>query len=83
MMCPARLCDGIGKQRYVSHKVEALNPALRKTGTQQGLGSQWCNRLPAMPPRYWEEEGMVWSVCVFRLLPDNRLSENSGMEQEQ
>jgi hypothetical protein len=27
-------------------------------GTQQGLGSQWCNRLPAMPPRDKGEKGV-------------------------
>ena len=35
-----------GGRRYIGHKVEAKNPALWKTGTQEGLGSQWCNRLP-------------------------------------
>jgi hypothetical protein len=28
------------KRRYIRHKVEALNPALRKMGTQEGVGSQ-------------------------------------------
>src|SRR5919106_1888631 len=35
-------------RRNIRHKVEALNPALRKLGTQEGLGSQWCNRLPSI-----------------------------------
>ena len=48
-----------GGRRYISHKVEASNPALRKTGTQQGQGSQWCDRLPAIPHKVGEEGVVV------------------------
>src|SRR5215211_5558452 len=37
-----------GGRRYIRYKVEALNPVLWKLGTQKGLGSQWCNRLPSI-----------------------------------
>src|SRR5215216_3373848 len=57
----------------ISNKVEALNSALRKLGTQEGLGSQWCNRLPSIAQEVggerWGRKGL-WSVCVFCLLPD-------------
>jgi hypothetical protein len=47
--------------RHVSfphkHKVEALNSALRKLGTQEGLGSQWCNRLPSIAREVGGERG--------------------------
>jgi hypothetical protein len=33
-------------RRYIRHEVEASTPVLRKLGTREGLGSQWCNRLP-------------------------------------
>src|SRR5215217_5989698 len=42
-------------------------------GTQQGLGSQWCNRLPAMPPRHRGERGYAWSVYAFWLLHESWL----------
>jgi hypothetical protein len=54
----------------IRHKVEALNSALRKLGTQEGLGSQWCNRLPSIPQKKMGEKGVVWSVCAIRLLAD-------------
>ncbi len=53
----------------IRHKVEALNSALRKLGTQEGLGSQWCNRLPSIPQEDGEK-GVVVGICVFRLLPN-------------
>jgi hypothetical protein len=56
--------------RKIRHKVEALNPALWKLGTQEGLGSQWCNRLPRLFPKKRGEKGVVVGTCVFRLLPD-------------
>src|SRR5215210_3927917 len=31
---------------YIGHEVEASTPVLGKLGTSEGLGSQWCNRLP-------------------------------------
>ena len=37
-------------RRYTRNKVEARNPVLWKAGTQEGQGSQWCNRLPTRPP---------------------------------
>jgi hypothetical protein len=46
----------------VKHKVEALNQALRKWDTQEGLGSQWCNRLPCISLRKGEE-GVVIGMC--------------------
>src|SRR5918998_5353878 len=45
-MRPTPTCGAMKKQRHTSCKVEAKNPALWKTGTQKGSGSQWCNRLP-------------------------------------
>jgi hypothetical protein len=45
----------------IRHKVEAKNPALWKTGTQKGRGSQWCNWLPTTPHKYGEE-GVVIGV---------------------
>jgi hypothetical protein len=39
-------------------------------GTQEGLGSQWCNRLPHLLPKNMGEKGVVVGICVFRLLPD-------------
>jgi hypothetical protein len=34
-----------GGRRYIKHKVEALNPALWKLGTQEGLGrKEFCGR---------------------------------------
>src|SRR5215204_2393518 len=39
-------------RRYIGHEVEALTPVLGKLGTKEGLGSQWCNRLPRCDPRY-------------------------------
>ena len=53
----------------MKHKVEALIPALWKTGTREGLGSQWCNRLPSIPQEDGEK-GVVVGACVFRLLAD-------------
>jgi hypothetical protein len=35
-----------GGRRYIGHEVEASTPVLWKLGTKEGLGSQWCNRLP-------------------------------------
>jgi hypothetical protein len=64
----------MGKQRYVTHKVEALNPALWKTGTQEGRGASGATGY-LLCPLDIGEEGMVWSVCVFRLLPDAPTSE--------
>ena len=40
----------MGEQSNIKHKVEAKNPALWKTGTQQGRGSQWCDPLPSISP---------------------------------
>jgi hypothetical protein len=51
-----------GGRRYIKHKVEALNPALWKLGTQEGLGSQWCNRLPSIPKKLGEK-GVVVGMC--------------------
>jgi hypothetical protein len=45
-------------KRYISHKVEAKNQGLWKLGTREGLGSQWCNRLPSISPRRWEWKGL-------------------------
>ena len=56
--------------RKIRHKVEALNPALWKLGTREGLVSQWCNRLPRLFPKKLGEKGVVVGVCVFPLLPD-------------
>jgi hypothetical protein len=50
--------------RNIRHKVEAANPALWKLGTQEGLGSQWCNRLPYIPKRRGGRKGL-WSGYVF------------------
>ena len=47
--------------RDTRRKVEAKNPALRNTGTRQGPGSQWCDRLPSIP-RYTRGEGVVVGV---------------------
>ena len=57
-------------RRKIRHKVEALNPALWKLGTQEGLESQWCNRLPSIPQEVGGERGCVVGVCVFLLLAD-------------
>jgi hypothetical protein len=35
-----------GGRRYIGHEVEATTLVLRKLGTKEDLGSQWCNRLP-------------------------------------
>jgi hypothetical protein len=35
-----------GGRRYIGHEVEVTTPVLGKLGTKEGLGSQWCNRLP-------------------------------------
>jgi hypothetical protein len=35
-----------GGRRSIRHEVEASTPVLEKLGTKEGLGSQWCNRLP-------------------------------------
>jgi hypothetical protein len=48
-----------GVKRYISHKVEAKNQVLWKLGTREGLGSQWCNRLPSIPQEVGEEGGVV------------------------
>ena len=64
------LCCHSGR-RNIGHKVEALNPALWKTGTQQGQGSQWCDRLPPLfPPEraQGEERVGVGGVRAFGLL---------------
>src|SRR5215210_5690087 len=45
--CKPLCCHG--ERRYISYKVEAKNPALWKTGTREGLGSQWCDRVPSIP----------------------------------
>ena len=39
-MRPARLRGGMGEQRYVTHKVEAKNPALRKKRAPDRAGGQ-------------------------------------------
>src|SRR5687767_11797079 len=52
-----------GGRRSFKHKVEALNPALRKLGTQEGLGSQWCNRLPFIPQEVGGERGCGRGMC--------------------
>ena len=36
-----------------------LEPRLMEDGHPTGLGSQWCNRLPAMPPRCKGEKGVT------------------------
>jgi hypothetical protein len=56
--------------RKIRHKVEALNPALWKLGTREGLGSQWCNRLPRLFPIKRGEKGVVVGICAIRLLRD-------------
>jgi len=35
-----------GGPKYIGHEVEASTPVLGKLGTNEGPGSQWCNRLP-------------------------------------
>jgi hypothetical protein len=69
--------------RKTRHKVEAENPALWKLGTREGLGSQWCNRLPRLFPKKLGEKGVVVGTCVFRLLPDRTTFESTlTYEQE-
>jgi hypothetical protein len=51
-----------GGRRYIRYKVEALNPALWKTGTQEGSGSQWCDRLPSIPQ---DRGGKDSDRCAF------------------
>ena len=59
----------------IRHKVEALNPApWKKLGTQRGVGASGATGY-LLCPLDIGEEGMVWSVCVFRLLPDAHTSE--------
>ena len=42
---------------------------MEEVGHSTGRGSQWCNRLPAMPPRdKGGERGYAWSVYAFWLL---------------
>ena len=67
--------------RNIRHKVEALNPALWKLGTREGLVSQWCNRLPCILQEEGEK-GVVVGVCVFLLLPD-RLTFEAAPTYEQ
>lgn len=73
-MRPARLCGVIEKQSYVRHKVDALNPAIRKTGTQEGWGASGATGYRLCPLKRLADEGVVWAVCSIRLLPDTPTS---------
>jgi hypothetical protein len=45
-----------GKQRHVSHKIEAVNSALQKTGTQEGVARRlrWdCPEGANVLAEYW------------------------------
>src|SRR5215207_6294535 len=60
--------------RHVSfpHKAQGRGFELGPTevlGTQEGLVSQWCNRLPSIPKKMGEK-GVVVGICIFRLLPN-------------
>ena len=54
--------------RHVSfpHKAQGRGFEPRPTevlGTQEGLGSQWCNRLPRLFPKKMGEKGVVVDMC--------------------
>src|SRR5687768_425837 len=66
-----------GGRRYIKHKVEALNPALWKLGTQEGLGSQWCNRLPSIPQEVGGERGCGRYVLYASYLTDPPLKSST------
>src|SRR5215208_6936465 len=61
----------------IRHKVEALNPDLWKLGTQQGLGSQWCNRLPSIPQEVGGERGCGRYVLSASYLTDPPLKSST------
>jgi hypothetical protein len=64
----------MGEQSNTSHKVEAKTPALRKKrAPNRARGASGATGYLLSPEM--GEEGVVWSVCGFRLLPDARLLE--------
>jgi hypothetical protein len=59
-----------------------MSPALWNAGTREGLGSQWCDRLPYIPQDKGRK-GLVWALCISRLLPEAHVSYDLGLTKSE
>jgi hypothetical protein len=75
-MHPAHLCDD--ERRYIRHKVEAENPALRKSWAPKRARGAISATGYLYPPTQRLGEKGSWSACVLRLLLDTPYSEDHG-----
>ena len=66
-MCLAPLHGGMGEQRYVTHKVEANNPALRKIRAPQRAwgGASGAPGYLLWPPRHRGRKGWCGRYVSF------------------
>ena len=76
------LCGDIGAKMDKAQGRGFEPRPMEVLGTREGLGSQWCNRLPSIPQEVGGERGCVVGICVFRLLHD-RLTFESTLTEEQ